>query len=105
MKKAIIDLLCGTPIEDCVSSKVGKEFLLSQIRKKFGKKIADETNLEEDLKTFSRWHFDGYRIKPGAESLRGVRLENVKNQKGEVIKRTPKTVRLFHRYQVRCVRY
>ncbi len=104
MKKALIDLLCGSPIETCLS-KVGREFLRMQIREKFGKKIADETNLEEDLKTFSRWHFDGYRIKPGAESLRGVRLENVRNKEGEVIKRIPKPVRYFHRYQVRYVRY
>ena len=105
MKKALIDLLCGTPIEACVNSMVGKEFLLTQIEKKFGKKIAAETNLKEDIKTFARWHFDGYRIKPGAESLRGVRLEDVRNKEGEVIKRIPKPVRYFHRYQVRCVRY
>ncbi len=105
MKKSLVDLLCGPPIEACINTKVGRGFLRAQLLKRFGKKITDETNLEEDLKTFGRWHYDGYRINPGAESLRGVRLENVKNEKGEVIKRIPKQVRLFHRDQVRCVRY
>lgn len=105
MKKELINLLCGVPITECTDSKCARGFLLMQIEKKYGKQVADETDLKNDLRTFARWHFDGYRVKPGEKSLIGVRLAPPRHEGTATTIRKPKPVRYFHRFQVRCVRY
>ena len=105
MKNIIKEWWLGTPTIECLSSKVARGYLLLQIENKYGKEIAAETNLEEDLKTFARWHFEGHRVKPGEKSLYGVKLVPRMDEGNEKTIRKPKPVRLFHRLQTKCVRY
>lgn len=101
----IKDWWLGTPIADCIDSKISRGYLLTQIEANFGKAVATKTNLETDVKTFTRWQFEGYRIHSCAKSIQGIRLDEIKNSKGEVVKRIPRPVKLFHRIQTKCVRY
>jgi hypothetical protein len=97
------DWWLGVPIEQCIDSKVSRQYLLAQIEQKFGKAVADNTNLEEDVKSLGLWSNDGYRIKAGTKALYGLQIRNV--PRNGRLQKLHVPVRLFHRCQVRLVRY
>lgn len=99
--KDIVKNIClGTSIEECTDSLVSRLHLLRQIEARWGKEVAENTDLEKDVKNFTRWSFEGYRIKSMEKSLQGIRLVPPKNEGTNRTIRKPRVVHLFHRRQV-----
>ena len=99
MRKNISDLWLGPKTIDCISTKVSRGFLMVQITHRFGRKVADETDLERDVLTFARWHVSGFYLRPNEECLRGVKWVPAMNEGHARTIRKPVAVRLFHRIQ------
>ena len=78
--------------------------VLSQIEERFGKKAAKDYDPFTNCLTFAKWSSMGYRVKPGQKALKSITFVEVKDEKGEVKKKIPRTVYLFYHLQVRNTR-
>ncbi|MCX6713273.1 MAG: hypothetical protein NTY66_03650 [Candidatus Vogelbacteria bacterium] len=105
IKDIVKDFWLGPKIEECIDSTVGQIHLLKQIETRWGKNMAKNTNLDRDLMTFARWHMAGFRILPQEKALIGVRWDPPHNLGPKTQIRKPRPVYLYHRHQVKRVRY
>lgn len=71
-----------------------------QVRERWGDAEAEKFNPFTSAMTMKAWSRAGFKVKKGAKALRSTTLVEVKDEKGEVIRRYPKTVFLFHELQV-----
>lgn len=86
-------------------SPATRECVRAQIVERFGKKAAKEYDPFTNCFTFAKWSSMGYRIKPQEKALRSITYVEVKDEKGEVIKKIPRTVYLFYYLQVTAPRF
>ena len=96
-------------IDDHVSNYTGslvtRDMVKKQIARRWGKEEAELYNPDKDALPFVAWSRLGYRIKPGEKALRSITFVEVKDKKGEVVRRIPRPVYLFYYLQVRKVGY
>lgn len=76
------------------------ENVANQIRERWGEKEVEKFDPYRNCRTFSSWRELGYKVKKGEISLKSITLIEEKNEKGEVIRKRPRTVHLFYKKQV-----
>ena len=76
------------------------ELVREQLRERYGDECADSFDPRCDAMPFACWANYGYRVKPKERALRSVTIVEMKNDRGEVQMRIPRTVLLFHKSQV-----
>jgi hypothetical protein len=76
------------------------EMVKEQIRERWGDECAEEFDPHTHCMPFSSWLAQGYMVKKGSKALRSVTFLEVKDEKGKVVRKIPRTVNLFHRRQV-----
>ena len=69
-----------------------------------GESAAEEYDPFNDCMTYKGWLKNNYIVRPGEKSIKSMTMVEVKNEKGEVVRKYPKTVHLFHYLQVRALR-
>lgn len=72
----------------------------SQIEQRWGKKVAETFKPTHDARTFNEWLKRKFIVNKGEEGLKSFVIIEKKNEHGEVIKKIPKKIWLFHRKQV-----
>lgn len=81
-------------------SKKTYENVASQIRERWGEKEVEKFCPYTNCLPYAKWRELGYKVKKGEVSLKSITLIEEKNEKGEVIRKRPRTVHLFYRKQV-----
>ncbi len=81
------------------NSEKTRELVKAQLEERFGPEIASSYDPFTNVMTMRDWNKYGYRIKKGEKALKSVTMVEKKDQNGEVIKRYPKRVCLFHEIQ------
>lgn len=76
------------------------EMVKEQLRERYDDECADSFDPTADCMPFHSWVSYGYRVKRGEKAFRSVTIVEMKDDKGEVQMRIPRTVFLFHRRQV-----
>lgn len=76
----------------------------SEIERRWGSDAAEEYDPEHNCRTFAQWRKIGYRVKKGQKSIESITVIEEKNDKGEVVKKYPRTVHLFFVNQVERVK-
>ena len=103
--RSIKEIIEQPSVSAYTGSQATKECVRKQIEERWGKKEADRYDPKENFAlTFTKWSSLGYRIKPGQKALKSITFVEVKDEKGEVIKKLPRTVHLFYHLQVRNTR-
>ncbi|HBV01728.1 MAG TPA: hypothetical protein DEF00_05120 [Candidatus Taylorbacteria bacterium] len=102
---SISQVINDASVSAYTGSPTTRESVRAQIVERFGKKAAMEYDPYTNCFTFAKWSSMGYRIKPGEKALRSVTYIEMKDEKGEVIKKIPRTVYLFYFLQVNGPRF
>ena len=79
------------------------ELVRKQVRERYGDECAESFDPSCDAMPFVCWANYGYRVKRGEKAFRSVTVIEMKNDKGEVQMRYPRSVLLFHKKQVEKV--
>lgn len=74
-----------------------------QVRERYGDVEADSFCAARDAMPYASWATFGYRVKRGEKAFHSVTIVEMKNDRGEVQMRIPRTVLLFHKSQVQKV--
>lgn len=100
MTNIIKEAWLGTPTSDCLDHLASRLHLLRQIETRWGRWVATNTNLETGVMNPVRWHFAGFKIKPGEKSLHGVRLVPPKRLGSATTIHKPVPVIVYHWRQI-----
>lgn len=76
------------------------EMVKEQIRERWGEDLAEEFDPYTDAMPLVSWTAYGYRIRKGEKALKSVTYIEVKDEKGDVVRKVQRTVNLFHHCQV-----
>ncbi|OHA37770.1 MAG: hypothetical protein A3H57_04825 [Candidatus Taylorbacteria bacterium RIFCSPLOWO2_02_FULL_43_11] len=76
------------------------EMVREQIRERWSDELADEFDPYTDAMPAVSWMAYGYRIRKGEKALKSVTFVEVKDEKGEVVRKIRRVVNLFHHCQV-----
>ncbi len=79
--------------------------ILRQIEARWGKEEGKNYDPFTNCLTFAKWSSLSHRVKPGEKALRSITYVEVKDEKGAVIKKIPRTVYLFYYLQVTSPRF
>ena len=67
-----------------------------QIRERWGDECAETYDPYKSVAPFSFWASQGRKISKGQRALKSVTFVEIKNEKGEVVKKIRRNVNLFH---------
>lgn len=81
-------------------SEATYEMVKEQIGARWGEDVAEEFDPHTDAMPLVSWAAFGYRVRKGQKALKSVTFVEVKNEKGEVIRKVKRSVNLFHKKQV-----
>lgn len=95
--KSIKEIVMQSPYK---GSKVTYENVKSQIEERWGLGEAKTYNPNTDCMPYGSWLLHGFKIRRGERALKSVTFIEVKDEKGNVIRKVKRTVNLFHRCQV-----
>lgn len=77
------------------------EDVKKQISERFGPEVANSYDPNFDARTFKSWFQAGFIVQRGQKSLTSLVIIEKKDSKtGEVIRKYPKRIALFHKLQV-----
>jgi len=76
------------------------EMVKEQIRERWGDEVAEDFDPYHDAMPLVSWTAYGYRVRKGEKALKSVTLFEVKNEKGEVVRKIQRSINLFHHSQV-----
>ncbi len=79
------------------------EMVRKQIKERFGDKAAETYVPSLNARTFKNWLSVGYRVKQGEKALTSITFIEKRDAKGNVIRKYPKKVCLFHINQVELI--
>lgn len=79
------------------------EYVRKQILNRFGEEAANSYDPKHNCFTYNQWLENGYQVKKGEKAIKSFTLIEKKDEKGEVIRKYPKTVNLFYACQVEKV--
>jgi hypothetical protein len=88
------------PATSYTGSEITRDMIQEQIRERYGDKEAEKYDPLVNCRTFKQWLTLGYRVRKGEKSLRSVTYVEEKDEKGNVVKKWPRTVHLFYYLQV-----
>jgi hypothetical protein len=95
--KEIINEDDPTPWTGCEATE---KLLRSQILERWGQKEADKYRAKYDARTFREWLKRKKIVNKGEHGLESFVVIEKKDQEGNVIKKYPKKIWLFHKRQV-----
>ena len=87
-------------LSNWTGSAVTAELVKDQILDRWGREEADNYDPKSNCLTFSRWLENGYQVKKGEKAIKSFIVIELKNEKGVVIRKYPKTINLFYVRQV-----
>ena len=91
-------------MEKQISTWTGSETTSDLVRKQIFDRWGQEEAVNYDPKsnclTYNRWMEIGYQVKKGESAIKSFIVIEQKNEKGEVIRKYPKTINLFYIRQV-----
>lgn len=71
-----------------------------QIRARWGDDLAEDFDPYHDAMPLVSWTAYGYRVRKGEKALKSITFLEVKNEKGEVVRKVRRAINLFHHCQV-----
>lgn len=75
------------------------EMVREQLRERYGDRCADEFDPHTDAMPLISWSAYGYRVRKGEHALKSVTYREIKNDKGEIVRKIRRIVNLFHKRQ------
>ena len=81
-------------------SEATYEMVKEQIAQRWGEDVAEKFDPHHDAMPLVSWAAFGFRVKKGQKALKSITFVEVKNEKGEVVRKIKRTVNLFHKKQV-----
>ena len=87
-------------ISTWTGSEITSDLVRKQIVDRWGQEEANNYDPKSNCLPFNRWIEIGYAVRKGEKALKSFIVIEQKNEKGEVIRKYPKTVNLFYLKQV-----
>ncbi len=98
--QSIKEIINGPKISNYQGSEKTKNMIAEQIESRWGKAELKNFNPDTSVLPFSKWVSLGYRPKRGSRSLKSVTFIEQKDEKGNVIRKIPRTCHLFYYRQL-----
>jgi len=76
------------------------EMVKEQIRERWGNEVAEDFDPHTDAMPLVSWMSYGYRVRKGEKALKSITYVEVKDAKGDVVRKIRRVVNLFHHNQV-----
>lgn len=87
-------------ISTWTGSEITSDLVRKQIIDRWGQEEADNYDPKSNCLTFNRWLENGYKVRKGESAIKSFIVIEQKNEKGEVVRKYPKTINLFYIRQV-----
>lgn len=81
-------------------SEITSNIVRKQISDRWGSEEANKYDPKANCLTFRKWLKSGYRVKKGEKALKSYIVIEQKDEKGEVVRKYPKSINLFYIKQV-----
>jgi hypothetical protein len=100
MIQSISEIINGPKISNWQNSEKTREAVAEQIENRWGRAELKNYKPETSALPYSKWVALGYRPKRGSRSLKSITFIEQKDEKGNVIKKIPRTIHLFYYRQI-----
>ena len=81
-------------------SEKTSDIIRKQISTRWGEEEANNYDPKSNCLTFNRWLENGFKVKKGEKALKSFIVIELKDKKGEVFRKYPKSINLFYCLQV-----